>query len=80
MTGPQAAVEIAGAGFGTLLNISGLWTIAWYRAKKPKGERWKVASLREFVGKYTVEILVTVVIVPQWPDVIRSAIKIFAGG
>lgn len=79
MTGPQAAVEIAGAGFGTLLNICGLWIIAWYRVKKPKGEKWKVTTAREFVGKYWVEIIVTIVIVPQWPDVIRSAFKIFAG-
>ncbi len=75
----QAAVEIATIVMAAILNMFGLWVIAWYRVHKPGGNRQKVTSIREFLGKYWVEAIITVVVVPQWPDVIKSAFKLLGG-
>lgn len=54
-----------------------LWLFADYRLRRP----WpagKTVGLLARAEKYWFEIVITVVVVPQWPETIRAALLIFA--
>lgn len=70
--------DVTELAMGTLINISGMWALAWYRVhRKFKKERYE--SIKQFVEANWVEIVITVMIVPQWPDMIRAAFGLFSG-
>ena len=78
MTDQQMMVELVTIIMGGLVNISTIWSMVYLRTHKPKGERYTVKSAREFLGKYWPEILMTVVLVPQWHLILKAFIKIIA--
>lgn len=79
MTNQQLAIELTQIGSTTIINVMGLWILAWYRVKR----QWKRAKNETWMQRfeaYWVEIVITVVVVPQWPDAIRAAFKLIPGG
>ena len=63
----------------TIISCFGLWILAWYRVKR----KWIKADPKNWgqrFEKYWVEIVITVVVVPQWPELIRAAIKLITQG
>ena len=54
-----------------------LWLFANYRLNR-KWPAGKVKGVLARCEKYWFEIVITVVVVPQWPETIRAALLIFA--
>lgn len=78
MTDQQMAVEMVTIIMGGLVNISTIWAMVYLRVHKPKGERYVVKTSREFLGKYWPEILMTIILVPQWHLILKAVVKIIA--
>ena len=78
MTDQQMAVEVVTVVMGGLVNMSTIWAMVYLRVHKPKTERYTVKSAREFLGKYWPEILMTIVLVPQWHLILKAVVKIIA--
>ncbi len=79
MTTNELILAISQLASTTCINIAGLFILAWYRTKRKYPNR-KNETWRQAFEAYWVEIVITVVVVPQWPDAIRAAVKLFAGG
>lgn len=79
MTTNDLILQISQLTSTTVINVAGLFILAWYRTKRKfpnrKNETW-----RQAFEAYWVEIVITIVVVPQWPDAIRAAVKIFTLG
>jgi hypothetical protein len=75
MSSNELILEISQIASTTVINVAGLWFLVWYRVnrkfKKEKNETW-----RQGFEAYWVEIVITAVVVPQWPDAIRGVIKL----
>ena len=78
LTDNQMMVEIVTILTGGIVNMSTIWAMVYLRVHKPKSERYTVKSSREFLGKYWPEILMTIVLVPQWHLILNAVIKIIA--
>lgn len=78
LTDNQMMVEVVTVVMGGMVNISTIWAMVYLRVHKPKGERYAVKSSREFLGKYWPEILMTVILVPQWHLILKALVKIIA--
>jgi len=79
MTNQALALEVAQIFSTTIISCFGLWILAWYRVRR-KWPAGKVTTWAQRFEKYWVEIVVTVVVVPQWPDAIRAGLKLITGG
>ena len=79
MTTQQTIVEVTTIASGTMFNAFALWLLVWYRIKR-KWKREKNTTIRQALEAYWVESVITVVVVPQWPEMIRAGVKLIAGG
>ena len=78
MTTDQTIVEVTTIITGAAFNAFVLWLLVHYRINR-KWKSKKNETLRQSLEAYWVEIVITVVVVPQWPDVIRAGVKLLTG-
>ncbi len=63
----------------TVISCFGLWILAWYRINR-KWVKAEPKTWKQWFVQHWVEIVITVVVVPQWPELIRAAIKLITQG
>ena len=76
----ETAVAIAQLGFHMTFQLGGLWILAWYRVHKKFKRARRLRGLKvwkDFCERNWIELLGTTRLVPNWPVMVREAIRLF---